>query len=720
MSTPAITHVGRYEILATLGEGGMGTVYKAVDKRLGRTVAIKMLQEGHSQRFEREAQAIAALNHPHICTLYDVGPDYLVMEYIEGAPIQGPLPAEEALRLAIQIASALEEAHSKGIIHRDLKPGNILVSKSNTKVLDFGLAKQEREHVDGDASTVTQTQAGTILGTAAYMSPEQAEGQPVDARSDIFSFGLVLYEMLSGRRAFPAAHAITAMAAIIRDEPAPLEASPELQRIVARCLRKSPADRFQSMRDVRAALEQASTHPHEHQPSVAVLPFANMSGDKDNEYFSDGLAEEIINALTRIAGLKVIARTSAFAFKGKQEDIRRIAEALGVANVLEGSVRRAGSRVRITAQLITAADGSHLWSDRYDRELTDIFAIQDEISQAIADALKLKLSGARQTPARPTVNPDAHQAYLEGRYHTYQMTPSALTRAQECFERAIRLDPSFASPHIELAVRGYYTALFQNVRPRDVVPAALESLKRALELYPEAAEAHVLRGTIRAFYEFDWEAAGEDFARALELNPALAAAHQRRSNWFLIPMGRFEEALAEARRALELDPMNVMPRIGEWYSLSVAGRVDEEVQCARSMLKLYPGFWIVCYEFATAGWLRGLYDEAASAIETGLQNDPGNAHLLSILAAVRGSQGLPAEARRLRDQIEQNAAREHVQFFDRAMAAEGCGEMDQAYAFLERALDEHEPIAVIHILLLRRKLESDPRYQALLRKMRLA
>ncbi len=697
----------------------MGTVYKAVDKRLGRTVAIKTLQSGHSQRFEREAHAIAALNHPHICTLYDVGPDYLVMEYIEGAPLHGPLAAEEAVRLAIQIASALEEAHSKGIIHRDLKPGNILVCKSNAKVLDFGLAKQENEYVGGDGSTVTQTQAGTIVGTAAYMSPEQAEGRPVDARSDIFSFGLVLYEILSGRRAFPAAHAVTAMAAIIRDEPAPLEAPPELQRIVSRCLRKSPAERFQSMAEVRTALEQASTHPREQQPSIAVLPFANMSGDKDNEYFSDGLAEEIINALTRISGLKVIARTSAFAFKDKQEDIRRIAEALGVANVLEGSVRRAGSRVRITAQLITAADGSHLWSERYDRELTDIFAVQDEISQAIADALKVKLGPEHRAAERPAVNPDAHQAYLEGRYYTYQMTPSALIHARECFERAIRLDPSFASPHIELALRGYYTTLFQSVRPREVVPAALDSLKHALELYPSDAEAYALRGTIRAFYEFDWEAAGEDYARALELNPALAAAHQRRSNWFLIPMGRLEEAVAEAKRAVELDPMNVTARIGEWYALSVAGRVQEEIACARAMLKLFPRFWIACYEAATTAWLHGLYDEATAAIETGLQSDPGNAHLLSILAAVRGGQGQRDEAVRIRGQIEQTAVREHVQFFDRALAAEGCGEMDQAYRFLAAALDEHEPVAVIHILLLRQRLASDPRYQALLQKMRL-
>jgi TolB-like protein/predicted Ser/Thr protein kinase len=723
MSTAPRKQVGRYELVAPIGEGGMGKVYKAIDTRLGRTVAIKVLQSGHGQRFEREAQAIAALNHPHICTLYDVGPDYLVMEYLEGAPLEGPLAAEEAVRLAIQIADALEEAHSKGIVHRDLKPGNILVCKSNAKVLDFGLAKRDRDYVGQDGSTVTQTQDGAILGTAAYMSPEQAEGLPVDARSDIFSFGLVLYEMLSGRRAFPAAHAVTAMAAILRDEPAPLETSPELQRIVSRCLRKSPADRFQSMAEVKTALEYGILSPVpviERQPSIAVLPFANMSGDKDNEFFSDGLAEEIISALTRIAGLKVIARTSAFAFKGKQEDIRRIAEALGVANVLEGSVRRAGTRVRVAAQLITAADGSHLWSERYDRELTDIFAVQDEISQAIADALQVKLGGAPRPAIRPTANADAHQAYLEGRYYTFQMTASSMTRARECFERATRLDPSYALPHVELAMRGYMQTLFQSARPCEVIPAALESVSRALELDPTAAEAYVLRGTIRAFYEFDWASAGRDFARALDLNPSLAAAHQRRSNWFLLPLGRMEEALAEAKRGLELDPMNVITRIGEWFVLSAAGRVEEEIECARSLLSLFPHFWIVCYSFATTGWTRGLHDEAIAAIETGLKTDPGNPHLLGMLAVVRGAQGNLAEAQRVRDQIEAANARARVPVFDRALAAQGCGDLDQAYRFLEEALDEHEPIAVLHVLLRRQELASDPRYQALLRKMRLA
>jgi eukaryotic-like serine/threonine-protein kinase len=715
------TRIGRYEIVSAIGEGGMGTVYKALDTRLGRTVAIKMLQAGHSQRFEREAQLIAALNHPHICTLYDVGAEYLVMEYIEGAPIEGPLPVEEAVRLAIQIASALEEAHAKGIVHRDLKPGNILLSKSCVKVLDFGLAKQLFNAPSGDPG-FTRTQQGVIMGTAAYMSPEQAEGRDVDARSDIFSFGLVLYEMLSGRRAFPSEHAITAMAAIMRDEPPPLETTSELQRIVARCLRKAPGERFQSIADVKAALERygSPSTGAERQPSIAVLPFSNLSSERDNEYFSDGLAEEIINALTRVAGLKVIARTSAFAFKGKHEDIRRIAETLGVDTVLEGGVRRAGSRVRITAQLIAARDGSHLWSERFDRELDDIFAVQDEISQSIAEALKVKLVAGPSAAARPTVNAEAHQAYLEGRYYTYQMTNSALTNARDCFERAIRLDPSYALPHVELGMRGYYQTLFQSVRPRDVIPGALEAVGRALELYPSSAEAYVLRGTIRAFYEFNWTSAGEDFARALELNPSLAAAHQRRSNWYLIPLGRVDEAVAEAKRGLELDPMNVITRIGEWFALSSAGRVEEQLASARSLLALFPGLWIVCYEVATTCWLHGLYDEAVAAIETGLQNDPGNTHLLGILAAVRGSQGQRDEAARIRSEIEEMAGRGHVQRFDRALAAEGCGDIEQAYEFFGQALDEHEPTAVIHVLLRRRQLKDDPKYQALLRKMNLA
>ncbi len=424
------TQLGPYMLLLPIGSGGMGEVWKARDTRLNRIVAVKRLKEEHRKRFEQEARAIAALNHPHICQLYDVGPDYLVMEHIEGTPPQFPLPADTAVQLAIQIASALEEAHSRGIIHRDLKPANILVTASGTaKLLDFGLAKP----VTATDSDVTRnTMDGAVMGTAAYLSPEQAEGKPLDARSDIFSFGAVLYEMLSGSRAFEGSSMAQVLSAVLRDDPRPLQhVPPALQRIVSRCLAKEPGQRFPTMSDVKSALEQVPVKSSDSEASIAVLPFTNMSADKENEYFSDGLAEEIINALTHIPGLKVTARTSAFAFRGKEQDIRKIAQALDVRTILEGSVRRAGNRIRVMAQLINAANGYHLWSERYDREMSDVFAIQDEIAQAIAAALQVTLSGESVTVRRYTPRLPAYEAYLKALYYAQKLTPESLTVLSE-------------------------------------------------------------------------------------------------------------------------------------------------------------------------------------------------------------------------------------------------------------------------------------------------
>ena len=438
--------LGPYQILAPIGAGGMGEVYRANDPRLNRDVAIKVSASQFSERFEREAKAIASLNHPHICQIYDVGANYLVMEFIEGTPLQGPLPLEQALLYGVQICDALDAAHKKNITHRDLKPANILVTASGVKLLDFGLAKTgtgssastsagtSGGSIEGATEAKDLTEAGMVLGTAAYMSPEQAKGEPADARSDIFSFGVVLYEMVSGRQAFWRKSAIETMAAIMRDEPAPLDAPTSLSAVVTRCLRKISASRFQTMGEVRMALEQSATAGEEDHSSIAVLPFTNIGADKENEYFSDGLAEEILNALSQVEGLRVAARTSSFYFKGKATEMSEIASKLRVANVLEGSVRRAGNRVRVTAQLVDVKNGFHLWSERYDREMEDIFEVQDEIARAITERLRVTLAAGAK---RSTKNVEAYELYLKA--SQLDEDPATMDGAEQLYRRAVEL-----------------------------------------------------------------------------------------------------------------------------------------------------------------------------------------------------------------------------------------------------------------------------------------
>src|ERR1700722_1839070 len=542
--------LGPYEILGPIGAGGMGEVYKARDTRLDRIVAIKQVKGQHSGRFQQEAHVVAALNHPNICALHDGGPDYLVMEYVEGKRLSGPLPVEEAVRLALQIASALEEAHGRGILHRDLKPGNILVTpKGTAKLLDFGLAKLM---TDSD-SDVTKTIEGTVLGTVAYMAPEKAEGKPLDGRSEVFSFGAVLYEMLSGNRAFCGNSSAQVLSAVLRDDPSPFQAPAELQRIVRKCLAKQREDRFSSMRELRVALEQISSKSKDRQPSIAVLPFANMSADKENEYFSDGLAEEILNLLAKIPGLKVIARTSAFAFRGKEQDVRKIAETLGVSNVLEGSVRRAGNRVRVTAQLINAADGSHLWSERYDRDMTDIFAIQDEIGQAISEALQVRLA-----PHAQAVNIEAYQNYLKGQYYFQRFTPESLAKAKEHFELALAIDPNYAPAYSGLA-EYYYALAAPRIKPLlEVAPLARSAAEKALAIDPANREARGILAALAAMVDYDWRGAETHIRQAMagELVPPVVRA--RYALWYLLPLGRVAEALEQSRLALETDPLSMI------------------------------------------------------------------------------------------------------------------------------------------------------------------
>jgi serine/threonine-protein kinase len=600
-------------VVARIGAGGMGEVYKARDARLARDVAIKVLpatlatDPDRQRRFEEEARAIAALNHPHICQIYDVGPGYLVLEYVEGTPLRGPLAADDAVRLALQIAGALEAAHQRGILHRDLKPGNILVRPDGTaKLIDFGLAKTLLSEAD-----VTRTTEGLIAGTAAYMSPEQAQGKPLDARSDVFSFGAVLYEVLSGQRAFPGDTSAEVLSAVLRDEPRSLGASP-LAQIAGRCLEKDASRRYQTMEEVRGALEEVSRAQFVPKASIAVLPFADMSSGKDNEYFSDGLAEEIINALAQVAGLKVIARTSAFAFKGQNTDVRRIAETLGVTNILEGSVRKAGNRIRVTAQLIAAVDGSHVWSQRYDRELEDVFAVQDEIATAIAEALQVRLSAG---PRRYTPNLAAYEAFLKGRHHWAKLTPDSLARSRECYEQAVALDPQFALARTALAEH-FFALTANGLMPgREAIPRVRAGALAALEIAPALAEAHALLGVLAATVEYDWNEAARRFHLATAREPVLPYARWMRGQSLSV-LGRFREAAEEMERALQEDPLHHLCRSQFADCLHAVGRCVEASQQIRQVLEIDERFWVAHWYLATFQAVEGELTAALRSAET--------------------------------------------------------------------------------------------------------
>jgi len=692
----------------------MGEVYRALDPRLGREVAIKLLHELYTDRLVREARAIAALNHPHICAIYDIGPTYLVMEYIEGTPLKGPLPHPEAVRLGAQVAQALEAAHAKGITHRDLKPANILVTASGIKLLDFGLAKLTIP-ADSDA---TGSIAGTVMGTAGYMSPEQAQGQPADARSDIFSFGAVLYEMLSGTRAFRGTSMAQVLSAVLRDEPAPLPATlktpPELDRIVRRCLRKAPAERYQSMAEAKLALQQIFVKNAEQQPSIAVLPFANMSADKDNEYFSDGLAEEIINVLAHIPGLKVTARTSAFAFRGKEQDIRKIAETLNVRTILEGSVRRAGSRIRVTAQLINAEDGYHLWSERYDREMTDVFAVQDEIAAAIAGALRVKLAVAPTPLRRYAPNLPAYEAYLKARHHWAKATPESLGRSRECYEQAIALDPGFALAHIGLAE--YFLLLTDGaglLPAHEGMPLVRACALKALDLDPLLPEAHAMMGVVAAVYDYDWKNAERLFRLAMGRDPVPPEVHQWYGHFYLAPMGRPEDAVEELERALQEDPLNLMFHLILANCLRVAGRYEDESKELRRVLELdvnSSAYMMLAQNYA----FRGMLTEALPLAEKGYSLAPWNRWAIAIFAAVLRRTGDTSRAeevlQKLRDAPESYGVPRALCIFHLC-----CGEIEQAADWAEKSVEQRDSFSPGLLAACR----SSPRWPALAKMMNL-
>jgi len=719
MAFAAGTRLGPYAVTALIGVGGMGEVYKATDTRLARTVAIKTLSSQTAadpelrQRFAREAKAISSLSHPRICTLHDIGchdgVDFLVMEYLEGETLaqrltQGALALEEALRYAIEMADALEAAHARGIVHRDFKPGNVTLTAGGVKLLDFGIAKLVTAPGVGDVSqTLTAVRTGmtrgAVIGSVNYMSPEQARGAPVDEGTDIWAFGCVLYEMLTGEKAFDGPSAADTTIATLEREPnleeLPTSTPAAVRHVLRRCLEKDAKRRLHDLGDARTELEDAlsaigSTGPKEQRPSIAVLPFANMSADPENEYFSDGLAEEILNALTQIPGLKVIARTSAFAFKGKNEDIRRIAEALNVVTVLEGSVRKAGNRIRVTAQLIAAADGSHLWSKRYDRELSDVFAVQDEIAEAIAAALRVTISAQAGETRKPTSSVAAYDAFLKAEYYLGKLTSEGFRRGKECLEHAIALDPRFALAHCALGRYVFVMYVGHLIPPQDAVPLVRKHVEDALRLDSSLAEGHGMMGCLAAMYDYDWTEADRRFRLAFAHGPVSIDVRWQRTNFFLAHAGRAPEGVEDLSLARAEDPLNPAVLWTLAVALRAARRDAEADALYEEVVDMDVGYMSSIAAVVLSGnhLARGAIQESLHFAEMAYARSPQSPWAIGQLAGALARDGQLERSNVLADQLRPGTA--FGAPFGLALVALGAGDLDQAADWLEKAIEQRD------------------------------
>ncbi|HEX9800229.1 MAG TPA: protein kinase [Thermoanaerobaculia bacterium] len=765
MSFAPGTRLGPYEIVAKLGEGGMGIVFKAKDFHLGREVALKVLPEGFTQdperlaRFEREAKLLAQLNHPNIAQVHglEVQGDIraLVMELVEGPTLaerleRGSLPLDESLSVARQIAAALEEAHEKGIIHRDLKPQNIKASREGkVKVLDFGLAKavgpeaadaiSPAELARSPTITLDGTREGMILGTAAYMAPEQARGGAIDKRADIWAFGVVLYEMLAGERLFAEGTVVDTLSAVMRKEVdfgrLPTAIPAPLRELVRRCLEREPLRRLRDIGEARVLLAgltdtssgsspaAAPVRPATPaQPSVAVLPFVNMSADPENEFFADGITEDVIAHLAKIRSLKVISRTSVMAFKKRDRSLREIGEKLGAATLLEGSVRRAGNRVRIVAQLVDAASDEHVWAETYDRDLTDIFAIQTDVALSIAEALRAELTREERARVarRPTEDLAAYEHFLLGRSWMNRFTPEGFRRSLAEFERAVARDPGFALAYASIAQIHTEHGISGIVgkSPEESIRLAKAAVARALELDDELAEAHGIAGLIRFTFDYDWQGAEREFLKALELGPGVAESHDHYS-WMLSSLERYDEALREVRCAKELDPLLIQSDVGT--ALLRAGRFEEALVEARKSVEQEPGSARVHSNLGWALIFQGEHAAGIASLEHAVALSPGATLFLSQLGQAAALTGDIGRARQILAQLHQLAAREFVSPYHFAYVHAGLGEADAAIDYLEQAFARRSgAIYGIKGSFLFRGLREHPRFAALLRMMNLA
>jgi eukaryotic-like serine/threonine-protein kinase len=735
----------RYRIEEEIGSGGMASVYLAEDLKHGRKVALKVLLPGGNahgyepQRFLREIRIAARLSHPQILPVHDSGECdgllYFVMPYagcesLRGRLLrEGSLPIDAALRIARAVAAALDYAHRHGVIHRDIKPENILLQEGEPVVADFGVATAISA-AGGDSIYVTDR--GFAVGTPAYMSPEQASAErDLDGRSDLYSLACVLFEMLSGQppfagtspRATMARHAIESPPSIRSLRPTvPLAVDLALERALA----KDPAARFATMADFSDALVTPVPTPApvpggQESRAIAVLPFVNASSDPDNEYFSDGMTDELITALTKVEGLHVASRTSVFALKNQREDVRAIGARLNVTAVLEGSVRKAGNRLRITVQLSSAGDGRTLWSERYDREMADVFAIQDEIAQTIVRTLRTTLLGdiGNTTPVRYTENVKAYGLYLKGRFWWNRRTQADIAQGVRYFEQAIAEDPDYALAYSGLADSYALDLDYRGVPVMEGMERAKAMARKAIALDETLAEAHTSLGWVTFIYDWDWPAAEREFSRAIQLNPHYSTARQWYA-WFLIAMGRSDEALAEGRAAIDLDPSSVSIRRSLGWLHYYARQFEPALDNLRRALAMDPTAEETHRMLGLVYLQQGLYDDAAASFKEAVASSNYDVMALAGLGHVAARRGRVDETRAILNDFHERSKASYVSPVALCGLHVALGEADDAFGWLEQAYRERRGwLAYLKIEPMLDGLRNDQRFPRLVERMRL-
>lgn len=752
--------IGRYRILSRLGAGGMGEVYLAEDTSLGRRVALKRLpadiaaDSDRARRFAQEARLAATVNHPNIAQIFEIGEAdgviFIAMEYVEGEALsvvvkRGALPAENVIAIAQQMFDALDEAHASQIIHRDLKPANIVMTpRGRVKILDFGLATRTASATADIAATRVDTDPGLILGTLHYMSPEQALGRDVDARSDIFSAGVVLYELLTGRLPFSAMSVTETLDRIVHAQPDSISrlnyaAPPELERIVKKTLEKEPARRYQSARDVLVDLanlkrDSDSGVRREHPPaktkraaktiqSLAVLPLTSTSPDVDNDYLADGITESLINALSQLPKLKVMARSTVFRYKGRDVDPQTVGRELGVRAVLLGRLQASTERVVVRAELVDAQDGAHLWGGQFQRPLDDVLVLQEDLAQQIAEQLRVKLTRTerKRLQKRHTENPRAYEAYMRGLFQMAKRTSDGFSKAIECFEAAIAEDPSYALAHAGLADSFTLVGAAAYVEsPANALSRARQAAERAIGIDDELAEAHSTLGFVRYRIDWDWPAAEASLQRACALNPGLSSAHHRYA-LLLSTLGRHAEALDEIAKAEALDPLSSIIGTAHGRILHFARRYEEAVERFRLTLENDPTFAQAHFDLGMAYAELGRVDDAVKEMEPLLEVPPRRSVMLAVLGNIYARQGNEAAARAILQELRDRGADGRTTIMALGYVYVGLGEIERALDSFERAADQRAGLVVfLKVEPMVDPLRGHPRFARLLQRLNLA